>query len=398
MFFFFIPYNTNAPVYHWPFATVGLIAINVAVYVSMAVSMLSGELSGVEQWMLSYGDGLHPTQWITSNFVHAGIFHLLGNMLFLWAFGIVVEGKIGWWKFLACYIGIGVVECAVEQTMMLGHTDFGAGSLGASAIIFGIVAMAMVWAPANDIIFLFVFVIAVYPIIKTVQISIMVFGIYYFIWQLVMFFFTGFSIGSAALHLMGGALGFALAMVMFKKNLVDCEGYDLITVWKDEPKPLPSDAPAELSDEQQQVLDDRHQDRRDAAHKQIRALLADGKPDGALTLYRKMSQIGDDVELRRDELLSIIKALHTQEKWSESIPFMVELLKRFPEKSAPVRVKLAQICLVHENRPGRALSLLEKIPTGTLSADQEKLRRKLAAHATKMQDQGELELEDDDDW
>jgi len=28
-------------------------------------------------------------------------------MIFLWVFGLVVEGKIGWWRFLACYLGGG---------------------------------------------------------------------------------------------------------------------------------------------------------------------------------------------------------------------------------------------------------------------------------------------------
>jgi len=30
-------------------------------------------------------------------------------MFFLWAFGIVVEGKLGWWKFLCVYLSIGIL-------------------------------------------------------------------------------------------------------------------------------------------------------------------------------------------------------------------------------------------------------------------------------------------------
>ena len=93
---FLIPYGTNAPIYHWPIATVGLIVINVVVF---ALSIASPE--SVEPFILAFGDGFHPVQWITSNFLHADIFHLIGNMLFLWAFGIIVEGKLGVAKMLA---------------------------------------------------------------------------------------------------------------------------------------------------------------------------------------------------------------------------------------------------------------------------------------------------------
>src|SRR5687768_12562559 len=99
----FIPYNTDAPVYYLPFATVGLIALNVVIFFGVAV----GNLGPFEDWMLTYGAGLHPDEWFRAMFMHGGIGHLFGNMVFLWVFGLVTEGKLGWWKFLACYIAIG---------------------------------------------------------------------------------------------------------------------------------------------------------------------------------------------------------------------------------------------------------------------------------------------------
>ena len=69
---------------------------------------------------MAFGDGLHPMQWITCNFLHAGLLHLVGNMLFLWSFGLIIEGKLGWYKTLAVYLGIGVVQGAIVQVLMLG--------------------------------------------------------------------------------------------------------------------------------------------------------------------------------------------------------------------------------------------------------------------------------------
>ena len=66
-------------------------------------------------WALVLGDGLHPLQWVTNNFMHSGFFHLAGNMIFLWTFGLVVEGKLGWWRVLARVLGLAAGESAGMQ-------------------------------------------------------------------------------------------------------------------------------------------------------------------------------------------------------------------------------------------------------------------------------------------
>lgn len=126
-----IPYSTDAPLYHLPIATVALLVVNVVAFVPVATLGAADFEQHIVPWMLSHGDGLHPLQWIASNFIHGGVLHLLGNMFSLWAFGLVVEGKIGWWRFLLAYFGIGFVQCALEQTIALGAS--GGGSFGASA-------------------------------------------------------------------------------------------------------------------------------------------------------------------------------------------------------------------------------------------------------------------------
>jgi membrane associated rhomboid family serine protease len=95
--------------------TIVLIVLNA---IAFAITGMGQNSDG---WLLTYGDGLHPVEWVAYNFLHFGIFHLLGNMFFLWAFGIVVEGKLGWWKFLALYLGIGIVGGAMIQVAMLWY-------------------------------------------------------------------------------------------------------------------------------------------------------------------------------------------------------------------------------------------------------------------------------------
>ena len=133
-----LPYGTDAPVYYWPFTTVGLIVVNVLVFAS------AGCPEQVEPYVLAFGDGLHPVQWISNAFLHAGFFHLLGNMVFLWCFGLIVEGKLGWYKTLAVYLGIAAAQSAIAQIIMLGGHG---GALGASGAIFGFMAMSLIWGP-----------------------------------------------------------------------------------------------------------------------------------------------------------------------------------------------------------------------------------------------------------
>src|SRR4029078_9649493 len=91
-------YDTDAPIYHWPFATLGTIIVNVLIF--LGVMKLSEES---QQWFyghfaLIYGTW-NPLQWLTSNYLHADIFHVLGNMAVLWGIGVIVEGKMARWEF-----------------------------------------------------------------------------------------------------------------------------------------------------------------------------------------------------------------------------------------------------------------------------------------------------------
>ena len=107
-----IPWGTDAPIYHRPFATIALIADQRAAPLRRARGMPTTD------YVLVIGDGVHPVQWLTNNFLHSGIFHLVGNMIFLWTFGLVVEGKLGWWRFPLVYLLLGVVDSAAMQLLV----------------------------------------------------------------------------------------------------------------------------------------------------------------------------------------------------------------------------------------------------------------------------------------
>lgn len=384
--FFFFPYTTDAPVYYWPFATLGLVVANVLIFVGMA----SGAIPNPEEWLLSYGDGLHPAQWVTNFFTHGGIEHLVGNMLFLWVFGIVVEGKLGWWKFLACYFCIGVVHSLLEQIVMLGYDGDVPGALGASAAIFGVMAMATIWAPMNEITFFYL--LGVRP--GTFDVSIAVMATCYTMLEFVYVFIFGTSAGSSLLHLSGFAVGLPLGIVLLKTKAVDCEGWDAFHVWsgdygtfKKEPDLVKESAEVAVK------LKQRDETQLDRAKAQLGEYLRAGNAAAALLLYEKMRHVGGGITLDRGELLALIKHLHSHSRWSDSAPFLAELVRRFPEGADAARVKLAQICIVELNRPSAALELLQATNAARLPAPQAALAKKLAAKAEQMLADGEVELD-----
>lgn len=109
------------PIYRRPWGAVLLIVLNTVLFAA-------GPQAEV---VLVWGDGLHPGQWFLSTFAHASLSHLIGNMVFLWVFGLVVEGKVGLARFVAIFVGIGMAESALEQTIMLAA---GVGVTGPSSM------------------------------------------------------------------------------------------------------------------------------------------------------------------------------------------------------------------------------------------------------------------------
>lgn len=114
-----IPLRDDIPSTKTPVITVGLIVINVVVYVYQRFSGM-----GLEMWAWQFGlipseltTGIEQTPELSapvtlnlfsSMFLHGGFFHLAGNMLYLWIFGDNVEDRLGHTGFLMFYLVCGV--------------------------------------------------------------------------------------------------------------------------------------------------------------------------------------------------------------------------------------------------------------------------------------------------
>lgn len=90
---------------------------------------------------------------LTSMFMHAGLAHLGGNMLFLWIFGDNVEHRFGHLPFLIFYLGSGLVGGLAHLVM---NSDSILPSLGASGAISGVLGAYLVLFPWNRVYAIFV--------------------------------------------------------------------------------------------------------------------------------------------------------------------------------------------------------------------------------------------------
>ncbi len=149
-----------------PFVNYALIAINVAVFLyqvghpefTYGYSVvpaeitggqdLSGSVRGVPGLRLYPGPSPIYLTLLSAMFMHGGLLHLGGNMLYLWIFGDNVEDRMGHLKYLIFYLLCGFLASAT-------HIFFGPNSvipsLGASGAIAGVLGAYLILFPRQGV-------------------------------------------------------------------------------------------------------------------------------------------------------------------------------------------------------------------------------------------------------
>jgi membrane associated rhomboid family serine protease len=392
---FAAPINTDAPIYYWPKATLGLIIAQLVVFLAVLSASPDSQADIFAKYALQYGQGLHPVQWVTSNFLHGGWLHLLGNAFFLWGLGLVVEGKLGWQRFLLVFFGIGVLECAIEQACLQGLSG---GSFGSSSILFGLLSMALLWAPVNEFTFGYVSLIPMLFRFGTFDLSIQWFAVLEFVQEGVLAWFNGFRPASEILHLAGAALGFGLGWTMLRQGWVDCEGWDLLSRLrakrsdaaraKSRTKARPA-LPQPVDSTEGEAASGA---RRKRAIKQIRSLLEEGRALPAWTVLQRMRHLMPDWTLPDAELTRLAEELARSEHWEESVELYSESVTRNPEQWN-LRLDAAEIMVSRLSRPQAGLKLLQPIDPKTLDAVAKSRFVALRAEALRLIDSGVMEFE-----
>ena len=185
-----IPLKDNIPTVNFPIVTVALIVLNIGMYFFFQHGDVSlGEPSGRDyrENVVEYGsipyEITHPGEqcrapgagaeactdrdtglaatWITlftSMFMHGGLLHLGGNMLFLWIFGNNIEDSMGRVKFVPFYLLGGLAATFAQTIIDTNSTVPSIGASGAVAAVLGGYALLYPRARVVTLVIIIVFI------------------------------------------------------------------------------------------------------------------------------------------------------------------------------------------------------------------------------------------------
>ena len=168
-----IPVSDANPLRRFPVVNWALIALNIAVFVyELTLSPVQldqliamwGMTPGALLGSFAHVTSASPAVWatlITSQFLHAGWLHILGNMLFLWVFGDNIEDVLGHFSYLFFYL-ISGIAAGIAQTAVLGPSSVPAiGASGAIAGVLGAYIVLFPWQRVKILVPLFIILWAV---------------------------------------------------------------------------------------------------------------------------------------------------------------------------------------------------------------------------------------------
>ena len=160
-FHIMFPIRDHNPSGCTPYVNYALIALNIAVFA--AYWPLFGNERALALFFNNYA--MIPAQvtqqgiysgLLTSLFLHGGIMHLAGNMLFLWIFGDNMEDRMGHLPYLGFYLASGAIAGLAQ---ILGAPASGVPTVGASGAIAGVMGGYLLLFPKARVDVLLIFIV-----------------------------------------------------------------------------------------------------------------------------------------------------------------------------------------------------------------------------------------------
>ncbi len=216
----FIPLKDENPTSRFPYVTVFFIGLNILIFFYQILSP-----QGLQYYVYKMGaipyEITHfktlsffprispPLSLITSMFLHGGLFHLFGNMLYLWIFGNNIEDFLGPIRFVLFYLFSGL---GASLTHIIFNPNSQVPMIGASGAIAGVLGAYLILYPGAKVltlVFLFFF-IRILPIPAAVILG---------LWFLAQVLNIGLGGGVAWFaHIGGFLIGIGLIKIYSKKK------------------------------------------------------------------------------------------------------------------------------------------------------------------------------------
>ena len=336
-----IPLRTDTPVRGTPFANYAIIAANFLAFMVLDVTG-SESLGHIKNNILAL-DGSAPEWWqfISYQFVHGDIWHLGGNMLFLWVFGNSVNSKFGNLPYALFYLSAGIFAgwgFTINHDLAL---------IGASGSIAAITTTFMVLFPRSKVLFLFFFILI--TVFELPSLWVILFKVV--LWDNILgpWLMGGGADVAYEVHLLGYGYGFAATLALQLCGVLSRDQFDLLAVLKrwNQRRAFSS----AMSDPQAQargkygkvarpiVLDDGQRrdlearlDRITELRAKIHEALASATGSGAaVDYYEQLTQLNPDQCLPRQQQLSIARLLYSSNKYPQAAGAFEMYLKQYPK-------------------------------------------------------------------
>ena len=216
-----IPIRDENPTENTPYVVYGFVGLNIAIFLFQSSLNRPQLVQFIQTWAVvpreltaSFAGVSGMGEWLTlisSQFLHGGILHLAGNLLFLWVFGNNIEDRLGPVKFIGFYLTCGIAAALAQWVFSMNSAVPLVGASGAIAGVMGAYILKYPRVPVVTLVPLGFF-------ITTIRLP-----AYFFlgIWFLQQAFFSFVSLNNSAMAAGGGvadwahAGGFVVGMALF---------------------------------------------------------------------------------------------------------------------------------------------------------------------------------------
>jgi len=222
-----IPIRTESVARRPPIANYALIGANVFVFVALN-SAFGG--TAIEAWkarhLYFHSEAPALYQFVTYQFLHAGAWHLFGNMLFLWVFGNSVNGKMGNVPYLLFYLAGGIFAAWGYATLSADAFQL----LGASGAIAAVTTAYLALFPRSHVTVMVWFFLFLHFFEWPAMIII---GAKIIVWDNIIspMIDSGGAVAYGA-HLSGYLFGFVAALIMLFLRAAPRDQFDILALWK----------------------------------------------------------------------------------------------------------------------------------------------------------------------
>ena len=368
---------------HVPFLTYLLILANVAVYLFISVPLAAerpengpalaeyvrvmgahlsrpDELRELVRGLTAYDlfvfeHGFRPGApslgaLFASMFLHGGLLHLAGNMLFLWIYGDNVEQRLGSFRFLLAYLGTGI---AATMFHALSSPGSQIPMVGASGAISGVLGIYFVFFPRNQVRLLCLFPPFLVQVLAVP--ARLVLGIYLVLENVLPYLTTSSAVGVAhGAHIGGFVAGLCVGWVVQRRGVAGRPRGFAAGARSDVPPAALADAIADgrMSDAAQTYFALPARQTRgllaaEEAAQLARWLRAEGKDDAALAVLRRvLREQPDDRAAAPIHLLAGRILLDDEDQAASAYPHFLDaigLAGDAPQVEAAARAGIAEI-------------------------------------------------------